>query len=267
LRSVSRMNGILENRLHLFRVGHEIRREVSAVELHALDHVEHGLGGFCLLDRYHALGADLLHGLRDQLADHRIVVRGDGRDLLLLAERLHRPRQTARAATRPRPSRPGRARASGRWRWCRQRHCFRPSANIACARIVEVLVPSPTMPRRSSRQPGAACARRGFPPDPEDRTSFAMVTPSLQTIGLPQLFWIRTDLDFGPSVTRTASASAVAPLRIFSRAAERKRICLWATTPSPLRKSQWLLVSLPSSGNFELLPVNKCLYADKKAEH
>jgi len=55
-----------------------------------------------------------------------------------------------------------------------------------------------------------------------------MVTPSLHTIGAPHFFWIRTDFDFGPSVTRTASASCVAPRRIFSRAAERKMTCLWA---------------------------------------
>jgi hypothetical protein len=44
---------------------------------------------------------------------------------------------------------------------------------------------------------------------------------SLQTVGLPHLFWIDTDLDFGFSVTRMASANWVAPLRIFSRAAAR----------------------------------------------
>jgi hypothetical protein len=47
-----------------------------------------------------------------------------------------------------------------------------------------------------------------------------MVTPSLQTIGAPQFFWINTDLDFGPSVTRTASARSDAPRSTFSRAAE-----------------------------------------------
>src|SRR6516225_5884560 len=55
-----------------------------------------------------------------------------------------------------------------------------------------------------------------------------MVMPSLQTIGAPQLFWMSTDLDFGPKVTRTASHKRVAPCKIFSRAAERNRTCLWA---------------------------------------
>ena len=43
----------------------------------------------------------------------------------------------------------------------------------------------------------------------------------------PTFFWISTDLDFGPSVTRTASASCVAPRSIFSRAADRNRTFLW----------------------------------------
>jgi hypothetical protein len=47
-----------------------------------------------------------------------------------------------------------------------------------------------------------------------------MVTPSLQTIGAPQLFWINTDLDFGPSVTRAASTRSDAPRKTFSRVAE-----------------------------------------------
>src|SRR6516162_1587687 len=36
---------------------------------------------------------------------------------------------------------------------------------------------------------------------------------------------MRTDLDFGPSVMLTASASCVVPRRTFSRALERKRTC------------------------------------------
>src|SRR5690606_1336691 len=58
--------------------------------------------------------------------------------------------------------------------------------------------------------------------------SFAMVTPSLHTMGTPQDFWISTDLDFGPRVMRTAAASRVAPRRTFSRAAEWNNTCLCA---------------------------------------
>jgi hypothetical protein len=50
----------------------------------------------------------------------------------------------------------------------------------------------------------------------------------LQTVGAPHFFSIKTDLERGPKVTRMASASCVAPRRIFSRAAERNRTCLCA---------------------------------------
>src|ERR1019366_9475759 len=48
-----------------------------------------------------------------------------------------------------------------------------------------------------------------------------MVMPSLQTMGFPHFFWMRTHLDLGPRVMRTASVSAVAPLSTFSRATDR----------------------------------------------
>ena len=52
---------VLEHRLHAVLVGDEVRREVAAVELHALDHFELVVSaalGF--LDRDHALVADAL---------------------------------------------------------------------------------------------------------------------------------------------------------------------------------------------------------------
>src|SRR5690606_845493 len=63
-----------------------------------------------------------------------------------------------------------------------------------------------------------------------------MVTPSLHTSGVPHFFWISTDLDFGPSVSRTASASWVAPRSTFSRAADRNSTCFAAKSP-PCRRS------------------------------
>jgi hypothetical protein len=56
--------------------------------------------------------------------------------------------------------------------------------------------------------------------------SLAIVTPSLQTMGTPKRFSISTHFDLGPSVTRTASESAVTPRRIFSRAADPNSTCL-----------------------------------------
>jgi hypothetical protein len=56
--------------------------------------------------------------------------------------------------------------------------------------------------------------------------SLAIVTPSLQTMGTPKRFSISTHFDLGPSVTRTASASAPTPRRILSRAADPNSTCL-----------------------------------------
>ena len=81
-----------------------------------------------------------------------------------------------------------------------------PSAKIACARIVAVLVPSPT----TSPVLSAACRSIWAPRFSSGSlrsNSLAMVTPSLQTIGAPHFFWISTDFDRGPKVTRIASAS------------------------------------------------------------
>ncbi len=73
--------GVLELGDHLVGVGDEVGREVAAVELHAFDDVELGLEALGLLDRDHALVADLLHGLGDHLADRLLAVGRDGADL------------------------------------------------------------------------------------------------------------------------------------------------------------------------------------------
>src|SRR3712207_6326726 len=66
---------------HLLGIGDEVGRDVAAVELHALDDVELGLQALGLLDRDHALVADLLHGIGQHPADLLVAVRGDGADL------------------------------------------------------------------------------------------------------------------------------------------------------------------------------------------
>ncbi|HVK87421.1 MAG TPA: chaperonin GroEL, partial [Kofleriaceae bacterium] len=50
---------VVEHDLHPLRVGHEVRREVAAVELHTLDDVELAVQRLGLLDRDHAFLADL----------------------------------------------------------------------------------------------------------------------------------------------------------------------------------------------------------------
>ena len=58
-----------------FLVGDEVRRQVAAVELHALDDDDFGLGGLAFLDGDDAVGcADLLHGLGELLADLRSLL-------------------------------------------------------------------------------------------------------------------------------------------------------------------------------------------------
>ena len=81
--------GILELGDHLLGIGDEVGREIAAVELHALDDVELGLGGLGFFDRDHALVADLLHGFGDHLADRGVAIRRDGADLSDLLGGLH----------------------------------------------------------------------------------------------------------------------------------------------------------------------------------
>src|SRR5271163_1300553 len=50
---------------------------LAAIELHALDHLEFGVQGLRFLDGDHALFPDLLHRLRDHLADLGLAIGGD----------------------------------------------------------------------------------------------------------------------------------------------------------------------------------------------
>src|SRR5688572_24643722 len=85
--------------------------------------------------------------------------------------------------------------------------------------IVAVVVPSPTRSPVRSAASRINCAPR-FSSGSLSSTSFAIVTPSLQTRGRPHFLPISTHFDFGPRVMRTASANAVAPLRTFSLASD-----------------------------------------------
>ena len=72
---------VLEHDFHALGVGHEVRREIAAVELHALDDIERGLERLGFLDRDHAVLADLVHRFRDDLADGGVAVGRDRADL------------------------------------------------------------------------------------------------------------------------------------------------------------------------------------------
>src|SRR5258705_8722794 len=65
---------ILEDGFHLLRIGHEVRREISAVELHSFHRLQRRLEGPRLFNGDDAILADLLHRLGDQVADFLVVV-------------------------------------------------------------------------------------------------------------------------------------------------------------------------------------------------
>src|SRR2546430_1611644 len=67
---------------HRLLVGDEVRRQVAAVELHALHDHDFRVGGLAFLDGDDAVGRpDQLHRLGQLLADLGVVVGSDGRDL------------------------------------------------------------------------------------------------------------------------------------------------------------------------------------------
>src|SRR5690606_18992010 len=66
---------------HLVGAGDEVGAEITAVELHALDHFGFGLQALVLLDGDDALVAALLHRIGALAADFGLAVRRDGADL------------------------------------------------------------------------------------------------------------------------------------------------------------------------------------------
>ena len=81
--------GVLKLGHHLLGIGDEIGRKVTAIELHAFDDVEFGIGGLRLLNRDDTLVADLFHGIGDHLAYRLVAVSGDRADLGDFFGRLH----------------------------------------------------------------------------------------------------------------------------------------------------------------------------------
>src|SRR5215207_3064030 len=84
---------VVQHRLHPLLVGDEVGAQVALVELHALGELEVHPEGLRLLDVDHAVLADLVYGLGDDVAD-LVRARGDGahpRDLVLATDLL-RPR-------------------------------------------------------------------------------------------------------------------------------------------------------------------------------
>src|SRR5882724_11891256 len=72
---------LFELRRLVLGVVDEIRREVAAVELHTLDHFQLVVEAGTFLNGDHAFLADLLHRIRDGLADRLVGIRGNRSDL------------------------------------------------------------------------------------------------------------------------------------------------------------------------------------------
>ena len=87
----------------------------------------------------------------------------------------------------------------------------------ASASSVAVVVPSPAMSEVFEATSRTIWAPM-FSNLSASSISFATVTPSLVTVGAPKLFSITTLRPLGPSVTFTALANALTPLRMRSRA-------------------------------------------------
>ena len=134
--------GILEDGLHALLVGDHVGRDVALVELHALGELEVHAERLALLDVDHAVLADLLDGVGDDVADLLVAGRDrrDAGDLVLAGDLLGllvdvRRRPGRRRCSMPRLSAervgagrdvlqarggrsPGRARSRS---WCRRR--------------------------------------------------------------------------------------------------------------------------------------------------
>src|SRR6266851_3332707 len=102
---------------------------------------------------------------------------------------------------------------------------FEPSRKMACASTVAVVVPSPATSEVLEATSFTICAPM-FSNLFSSSISLATVTPSLVMVGEPNDFSITTFRPLGPSVTLTASARVLTPLRIASRARTSKRISL-----------------------------------------
>ncbi len=73
--------GIVEFDGHLFRIGHEVRAEITTVELHTFNGFELEFEALAFVDGDDAFFADLFHGFGDLLADFLVAIGRDDADL------------------------------------------------------------------------------------------------------------------------------------------------------------------------------------------
>ena len=79
---------ILKNALGLLWIRHEVRRQIALVKAHALDIFKSGVGGLAFLNFDNAIGANSVNGLRNQLAQVRVMVGAHGRNLFQISATL-----------------------------------------------------------------------------------------------------------------------------------------------------------------------------------
>src|SRR6185295_18677395 len=65
---------ILKNSFHPFRVGHEVRAQVTAVKLHSLDNLKRGVHRLRFLNGDDAIFTDFIHRFSDDGADRGVAV-------------------------------------------------------------------------------------------------------------------------------------------------------------------------------------------------
>ena len=214
--------GIFEHGFLALGVGDEVRRQVALVELHALGELELGAERVRLLDRDHAVLADLVDRVGDDLADRRVGGRdgGDGGDVgpcRRLPWPAHLIDSTAAATAFSMPFfRPiGLAPAATlRMPWC----------TIAWASTVAVVVPSPATSLVLVATSFTSWAPM-FSKGSSSSISLAMDTPSLVMVGAPNFLSSTTLRPFGPSVTLTVSANLFTPASRARRASSSNFSC------------------------------------------
>src|SRR5579863_692581 len=73
--------GVFEHTLHALGIADEVRRQITAIELHALDGLQLGVHGLGFFDRNDTVLAHLFHRFRNGVADLGVAVGRNGADL------------------------------------------------------------------------------------------------------------------------------------------------------------------------------------------
>ena len=211
---------VLEDHLHFFGIGHKIGRKIAAIKLHAFDHFQDSFCCLCLLDGDHSILSDLLHRVGHQFANRSVVVGGYSCNLCLLQAARNRTRKALqRLDGDPKSSIESALqvdRARARCHVVQSLGKDRVRQYGGSARAIAHCIPCAL--RCLANHLGSEVLFRVF-----EFNLFGDCDAVVANNGAAPFLSMRTHFDFGPSVTLTASVSAVAPFRTFSRAADLKR--------------------------------------------